>query len=395
MSKVIEHSNVKIWIGYLLLFAAIITPSPIFLNYGPFTGNIYYLITLMFLLIYFRNKFKLKLSYFTILFICVLFQAIGVVYWLELKLFLFSIYFLTAFVLVGFVLHQDYLDLFIKLASKFIIILLFGAFIGFFYTIFGGTELFHIINEDTRLNGFYLTTFSNSYVRTIIRPSGIYDEPGALSFIICMIAAMRKIRGFSEKGTWSILFLGFITFSVAHVIYCFFHFLAQTKTWKLKNILFLMASFLLIIFLINQSFLGVIFDEFFFNRFTIEDGRLVNIGNRPILFINAFNYLKDPIVFLFGLDVSCIIGDCSSKGYDATCCNPLAPLVWGGITLTFPYYLIFFFLFISSIKNFSFVSLGVLLLLFQRPEVMSYGYTLLIFILIYSILNKSKTNKYV
>lgn len=393
MSKVIEDSNVKIWIGYLVLFAAIITPSPIFLNYGPFTGNIYYLITLMFLLIYFRNKFKLKLGYFIILFMCVLVQMFGVIYWLELKLFLFSIYFLTAFILVGFVLHQDYLDLFIKLASKFIMILLIGAVIGFFYTILGGTELFHIINEDTRLNGFYLSTFSNSYVRSVIRPAGIYDEPGALSFIICIIAALRKIRGFSDKGTWRILFLGFITFSVAHVIYVFFHFLGETKTWKLKNILFLMASFLLIIFLINQSFLGIIFEEFFFRRLTIVDGELV-ADNRSQLFINAYNYIKDPIIFFFGLDVDCIIRGCSSKGYYDTCCNPLAPLVWGGLTLTFPYYLTCLYLIVSSIKNLSFVSFGVVLLLFQRVEVMTYGYALLIAILVFSIINKSKTNKY-
>ena len=71
-------------------------------------------------------------------------------------------------------------------------------------------ELFSIVNEDSRSNGFYLSTFSNSYVRGVIRPAGIYDEPGALSFVACIIAALRKIRGFSEKGTWIILILGLL-----------------------------------------------------------------------------------------------------------------------------------------------------------------------------------------
>lgn len=395
MSRIVEPVSIKYWIGYLLLIASIVTPSPFFLNYGPLAGNKYYLLILAFIIFYFGKKIKLKYNHILILSFFFLFQIFGILYWMELKLFIFQIYFISAFI-VASLLNINYLDFFIKISSKFVLILLIGAFIGFFYTILGGTEFFSILNEDTRSNGFYLSTFSNSYVRGVIRPTGIYDEPGALSFVACIIAALRRIRGFSEKGTWTILILGFLTFSIAHLIYVVFHFIQDLKKWKFKNILFLVSLFVLILFLIIQSPYGVFFDEFFFARLKIVDGQLVG-DSRSQLIINSYNFLKDPMVILFGLDVDCIVRPaiCQLKGYDQYGDNPLGPLVWGGITLTLPYYSICLYLLYKGIKHANFVIIGCFLLLLQRVEVMSYGYSLLIMILVFIIFEHFKKDKYV
>jgi hypothetical protein len=395
MSRIVEPINIKYWIGYLLLIASIVTPSPFFLNYGPLAGNKYYLLILTFIIFYFGKKIKLKYNHILILSFFFLFQIFGILYWMELKLFIFQIYFISAFI-VASLLSVNYLDFFIKISSKFVLILLIGAAIGFFYTIAGGLELFSIINEDSRSNGFYLSTFSNSYVRGVIRPAGIYDEPGALSFVTCIVAAMRKIRGFSEKRTWLILILGFLTFSIAHLVYVVFHFIEDFKKWKFKNILFLISLFVLILFLIMQSPYGVVFDEYFFARLKIVDGQLVG-DSRSQLIINSYNYLKDPVVILFGLDIDCIVRPaiCQLKGYNQYGDNPLGPLVWGGITLTLPYYSICLYLFYKGIKHANFVIIASFLLLLQRIEVMSYGYALLISVLVFTIQYNFKKDKYV
>jgi hypothetical protein len=394
MSNIIKADKFKIRIVYLLLIAGLITPSPIFLNFGPFKGNIYYLLILAYVLFSFIKNIRLNRNYIIIIFFFFLFQIFGILYWMELKLFIFQVYFISAFI-VASTLNINYFDLFIKISSKFILILLIGATIGFFYTISGGEELFSIVNEDSRSNGFYLSTFSNSYVRGVIRPAGIYDEPGALSFVVCIIAALRKIRGFSEKGTWIILILGFLTFSIAHLIYTFFHFLQSIKNWKFLNIFYLISIFVIIFIIIIQSPYGIFFDEFFFSRLKIIDGQLVG-DSRSQLIINSYNFLKDPLVILFGLDVDCIVRPeiCQLKGYDQFGDNPLGPLVWGGITLTLPYYSICLYLLYKGIRHFNFIIIGCFLLLMQRVEVMSYGYSMLILILVFTIIENYKKNEY-
>ena len=151
----------------------------------------------------------------------------------------------------------------------------------------------------------------------------------------------------------------------------------------------------MIFLVISQSALWDVFSQYFFARLKFEDGQMAG-DNRSALVINAANYLNAN-VFLFGLDVDCIVRPaiCQQKGYNQFGDNPLGPLVWGGITLTFPYYLIVFFSLFKGIKHVNFIYVGFFLLLLQRIEVMSYGYALLIAILTYVIILRHTRNKQV
>ncbi len=373
------------WLAILLVFASMVTSSPLFLNYGPFKGNIYYILILLIVIIVSYKRIRIKTQYIPIACLIIGLQFLGIVYWLEPKLFLFQIYFFMAWISI-FAMDDKDLNTFIKVASIFVLILLIGAVIGFLYTLGGGTEVFSIANEDTRSNGFYLTTFSNSYLGRIIRPSGIYDEPGALSFVICLVAALRKLRGFSNGFTWVILILGFFTLSIAHLIYVILHLFQDMRKWNLKSISIFILAGLMISLLISQSALWDVLSEYFFARLKFEDGQMAG-DNRSALVVNSVNYLNAN-VFLFGLDVDCIVRPaiCQQKGYNQFGDNPLGPLVWGGITLTFPYYLIVFWALIKGIKHVNFIYIGFFLLLLQRIDVMSYGYALLIAILTYVII---------
>jgi hypothetical protein len=272
----------------------------------------------------------------------------------------------------------------------FCLILLIGAILGFFYTFLGGEPFFYIKNEDTRLNGFFLSTFSNSYTLNIIRPSGIYDEPGALSFVVCLIVAGRKLLGKSNKHSWTLLILGFITLSLAHFIFVVCFLIEEMKGSNIKAIFRLILFAVLLFFIIFFSSLKEVFDIFFFARFKIEDGQMAG-DNRSALIKNALEYL-DFKTFLFGLDVDCIVRPeiCSQKGYNQFGDNPFGPLVWGGITLTLPYYLVSLFSAFYGFLKINFIYVGIFLLLLQRVDVMSYGYGLLIALIVIIGIKSSK-----
>lgn len=385
-----ERSETKrTWRIFLIVFSALITPSPIFLNYGPFKGNIYYLLSSLLIILFTFTFLRINKTYIIICGITLMLQALGIVYWSEIKLLVFPLYTYTAW-LVVFSLRKQDIHLFVHFSSIFILVLLIGGMIGFFYAFAGGTELFSIVNEDTRLNGFYLGTFSNSYLGKIIRPSGIYDEPGALSFVTCFLAAVRSTLNFSRKTTWIILILGFATFSAAHFIYVIFHLLQEMRKWKLKQMIIFIVIILFGTVAIGLSVFGSLFYEFLFWRFEVDDGQFAG-DNRSGLIINAYNYLNLN-VFLFGLDVDCIVRPaiCQMKGYNQFGDNPLGPIVWGGITMTFPYYLVVFYYLITGIQKINFMCLGLFFLLLLRAEVMSYGYALLIALVTFTIINKKK-----
>jgi hypothetical protein len=367
-------------VGILATFAAIITPSPLFPALTSITGNKYYVI-LVFLVgaLMYKNIIKSNFVLFCAITI-IFFQLLVTIYWEEPKLIILPFYFLSGLLLAA-AMQPTEIKKYVKYSSNILLLLLIGGAIGFIYTyFFNGEPLLYINNEDTRSNGLYLTTFSNWYVRGVIRPAGIYDEPGALSFIVCFIAATRHFVGAPKKLTWSLLILGLLTLSLAHIIYTILHLAEEfrTKGFRLKIVHWFILIILIIV--ISISPLSDALNEFVFSRFKVVDGMLQG-DNRSALIINAYNYMSWP-VFFFGLDADCIVKPaiCASKGYLQFGDNPLGALVLGGIFQFLPYYSVLIILFVIAIKKRSFIILGAMLLLLQRIEVMSFGYSLLILI---------------
>jgi len=325
------------------------------------------------------EKIRFGKLQFWLCFIVLFLAILNSFYW-TLPTFKILIYLITMLLLTSFVSDSSIMQ-FVKYSSKFHLIILYGGLLGFLYAIFGGDALFTILNEDGRQNGFYLSTFSNTYLNGFIRPSGIYDEPGALSFFVCLTVALRESYQLDRRCSWLLLALSFITVSLAHFIFVimFFIHVYRGRLVRAAWILIIISFLLLAIITIIDNPLSMIIKEFA-NRLTIKDGMLVG-NNRSALVINAINYM-DFRVFFFGLDGNCIANNelCDQSQYEQYGENPLTLLVHLGIFISLPYYVVLSALVYNSIKNINFVVFGVFLLLLQRPYVLSYGYVVIIII---------------
>ena len=374
---------------FLLLMASVVCVSPFFMSASIFKGNILSLICLI-LVFVLKNGISSKKALLGIS-ILVVFSCFNMVYWNQATIKV-AIYFCSALFIV-FLLSYDDLFKYTNYLTKLLLLMLVGAIIGFLYALSGGEALFYIANEDTALNGWYLTTFSKFNMNGITRPAGIYDEPGALSFMVCICVALRESLRMKRRDSWILMLAGFVTLSTAHVIF-FVLFWMKVK-WKnpkaiLTSILSLGVSLLLLMSFDNPVNTIV---SYSLNRFAIVDGAFVG-DNRSYLITAAYSYL-DIKTFLFGLDGDCIMGTpvCALQEPKYYCCNPLTLIVHYGAFLSLPYYITLGYLGFKAIQRTDLVILGVLLLLLQRPYVMSYGYALFLVLYVYAIGHKSMIGK--
>lgn len=117
----------------------------------------------------------------------------------------------------------------VEWATSLFLVFIILSIIGVLYHLMGGHSLFSLVNADGRDNNFYLSTFSNSETFTI-RPSAIYDEPGAFSFYICTLVIMRSRLRMSCQISAILLIGGMITQSITHVLFTLVWFF-----WAIKN----------------------------------------------------------------------------------------------------------------------------------------------------------------
>jgi hypothetical protein len=259
------------------------------------------------------------------------------------------------------------------------------SWIGFFYALNGGQALLYFNNPDGRQNGLFLTTLSNSQYGIVIRPSFIYDEPGALSFALCIVAMLREALGFPRAKTIFILIFGAITFSISHFIV-----LAIYLTWINKKAALSLAiiTAALVTTTMNISELS-----FFYDRFTVtSDG--VSGDNRSAQ-IENFQKIATPDIIAFG-NYKCQEREnrmCEEHGDISS--SPVTPLYLGGTLLLAVQVIIHMLLIYTAIKcrplRVSAVCISLLIL--QRPFFLSYGYQMMI-LLITSILVSSYDHEY-
>ena len=294
------------------------------------------------------------------------------------------IYFILALLVASYVSKQLMIR-YIELASRFHYWMLALAVPGFLYAYFGGDPIFTITNEDGRENGFCLSTFSNTYLLGFIRPSGIYDEPGALSFFLCMIVSLREAFCLDRKVSWRLLLLGFITTSLAHFVFVVLYAI-HAGIFRIKNALrlvFMVLAIVGIVYFTDSPLSSLVIS--LFSRFEIIDGTIAG-DNRTALLVNAISYLNLTVA-IFGLNGACILNspECIPGQYEQYGENPLTLMVHLGLSLSWPYYLALLYLLIKAVGVNRYLILGVLFLLLQRPNLLSYGYSIIIVLFIYSL----------
>jgi hypothetical protein len=365
---------------------AFILWSPVFSSITSLGINYYLFIQLLlilFFLIFKKEKISKNVLFTSLLLLAG--SALYVLYWGQgIKILFYPLIFIFSLFFVSF-LNKNEINSFIDIASVYIVILLIGGVIGFFYAFMGGEALFSITDAADRKIYYYLSTFTGSVKSTlgfnIIRVSGIYDEPGAFSFVVCVVALLRHVSGKNRKLTWAILISGFITFSLAHFVYVIFHLLSEKISFK--KILKLVIPIIVFLSIIIISNLGLIFDALILSRLEVTKSGEIRGDNRTEQLFDNIELLQEEKagVFVWGLDSDCVLNarECRNKFPSVGTSNPLTPLMRSGLILSWPYYLILITCILIAVrKRYYWVYFGLFLLLLQRPYVMSFGYSLLI-----------------
>ena len=369
-----EHGCSRVMVGLLFTFA-ILAWSPLWIVIG-FRGLIWVLGVMGAVAVHSSLTGRPMKRWVIAANICIFgLAAIPALYWGAIRVLVTPIFLVASLVLVGQSTRAE-VSRFVDIASWFLLVVLIGAVLGFIFAQAGGQPLLHFPNPDGRPNFLYATTFTNSVVGRVIRPAGVYDEPGALSFAVCLVAFMRHALNKDYRLSWLMLILGFITLSLAHLVFVAVFLLAEQFT--VRRVLVIASVVLLMAGAVFASGVDEVFRQRLLVRVAItESGELAG-DNRSRLMRNATAVIaEDWRVFAVGISPRCMLGSeaCEDR-VRSICCNPLATLAHHGILIAWPYYLLMVVAVgagVTGRAGLAFVAVALLFL--QRPNVLSIGYS--------------------
>jgi hypothetical protein len=265
---------------------------------------------------------------------------------------------------------------------------IFLSIVGFLYAYFGGEPVLAIENPDGRDNLLYLTTMSGSPIGRIIRPSWVYDEPGAFSFLICSTVALRHVLKMGSRGSLLLMIGGLITLSLTHflltVIYLILH-LGFLRTATLAALLVAGANFL-VPELEDLDFVSA--------RFVVEDGRLA--GDNRSEQIENFLAVAGIRTFFFG-NIECHARpDRSCDEHGDISSSPATPTYYGGLLLLLAQLATHAALLVVFVRRraFRLPALFLTILLLQRPYFAGFGYGLMTYICLFLMFKNPRTSSY-
>ena len=368
------HKNT---LAFVMLLYGLVMISPLFPYFG--IRGLFLTVALFMVVFLAFGGVRTRMSYwflFASLVVLVLACA-PTLYWMDGRYVVTSVFLIFSLFLLQLT-NLRVLDSFLTLATALMFVLLVGAVIGFVLALNGVQPLFDITNTDGRPNHFFYTTFTKIRWGNVIRPSGFYDEPGAFSFMVCAVAALRHLRGRDARVTWLMLGMGFVTLSLAHLVYVLIH--AMAEKLRFRNVVGIIATLLPLILV--AGYLGgfEIVEKRLLSRATItETGQLVG-DNRSWRMINAAEHMRrNPPSILFGAHPSCRFDqDACKEKFPLMGENPLSPLVMQGLFISWPYYLALVVLFMAPLLGRKYiVSMAFGALLLQRPYLLGIGYSLI------------------
>jgi len=297
---------------------------------------------------------------------------------------------------------KKFLPPLIDIATVFLFVMLIFSIIGFLYAFLGYQPLMSGAAPNGRMYYWYLTTgaVDNGIFGSIIRPQGIYDEPGGFSYVICTLCFLRILTKRSDVVTFVMLLLGNITFSMIHIMIFALFIVHLSVKYKMKKAFALYAAAVFAMLAFAYLPLRGPVNDLLVARFAINKATGHFDGNnRAYLLNNAMELAKkDNTVLLWGLprDADGLTVMDKMWGYGE---NPLAPALKFGIFVAWLYYFYLAFFALCGIvdrKNF-FVYLSIFMMLLQRPEFYRGGpaadLLLLFFTSCYSIKERINGNK--
>jgi len=364
-------------LAVVMVFYGLIMISPVLSHIGV-RGTFVTLVLFATLFVVFGGvEIRLKRWFLFLSMTVLVLACVPTLFWMDVRYTLASIFLIFSLFLLQ-LSDSRAMEWFLTLATGLMLVLLSGAIIGFILALNGAEPLFDVANTDGRPNYFFYTTFSVMRWGNVIRPSGIYDEPGAFSFMICAVSALRHLRGRDTRVTWLMLAMGFITLSLAHLVYVLLH--AMAERLRFRNVVGIAVTLLPL--MLVAGYLGGfdILEKRLLSRATITASGEVVGDNRSRKMANAAAHLgAHPGSILFGADPSCRFEQetCKDK-FPFMGENPLSPLVIHGVFISWPYYLVLSVLFIAPIFGRKYmVSFAYGALLLQRPYMIGVGYSLI------------------
>ena len=166
---------------------------------------------------------------------------------------------------------------FLKAFIRINIISLVLCFVGIILVVLGWTKLYssHEYNSDRMIfNYLFFFVKRTELMGLNIRPAGYYDEPGSFSFIIMLLLLLNRKFFKNFKWEYLMLFLTFVTTSLAHILtsllfITFYH----TTT---KRIIILISFSCLIIFTFQDFLLNSEYGEYFDSKTFVRIESILN-----------------------------------------------------------------------------------------------------------------------
>lgn len=278
--------------------------------------------------------------------------------------------------------HQLFLTLTkreaLKIVSWFTFALLAGGLVGMLYAYFVKQPLLEL-RVGYRTTYLYLTTFSFAEIGNFVRPSGIFDEPGALAMYAAMVSMFNDMLRQNRILNIAIVSLLIFTGSLAGLLVVVLYFLASNseRSFRKTSLVFIVLS-LGGYYIASNAFptnsLTSAIDTFYGERLQIVDGKL--IGDNRSNQVAEFFSLVDEDIILRGQKAA-------TKGYyfeDLTS-NPFSITFGYGLIISLPYFALLVWLVVITFRNRfrnSYTSLGLLFLLLQRPYIYHMSWSILI-----------------
>ncbi|WP_300494096.1 hypothetical protein [Marinobacter sp.] len=351
--------------------------NSVFMNILPLSG--YFVVALNAAAIVFLMTIKSRIVgslYVLVFFVSIFLSAMQAIYFSDLYYLAYSGFFFLSLFVVMLCSMKDLSVLVDILSIVFFLMLIFAIF-AFILALLGIDPVYVTENRDGRPLYYFYFSFTNSYYGNLMRPSGIFDEPGAFSFYISALCCLRVLLGKDERLTFYILLMGFITMSLAHVIFFFLYVISQARLRKVFNFRSVVLFF--VVFSAAFYFMGDIFYDMLFSRFDLGGDGLVAGDNRSNLIMNALQFIyENPKSILVGIGPECLLNHQSCAllmpHFNS---NPFEPLIRVGLLQSWLYYLLLLVAFIAPFFGRRyFVVFGFGLLLLQRPYLMHVSYSL-------------------
>lgn len=370
----------NLYVVFLVFSGLLVWMQPLVILGLPWSAMVIAFVGFLFLISIQLNR---PIKYWALLLVSlVLVTAIaGAVYHRAPALILSAVYFSVAVISLSLATGKE-IRRFVEVSSLVLLAILVGAALAGFLATAGFSPLMTVARPDSS-QIYSIYPFSLTLDTQIgNRPMGIYDEPGALAMVTAIIVFLRISFGLHRSITWVLAVMGFVTSSLAYLVFFIFLIISQFRiTSSLRSLLFLGLLVTLSAGFVASPIGANVISAFQARLVVTEDEEKVISGdNRTVLLLNAIGTVSSPnFPWWMGLE------DGSGRQvfqerYGHMGENVIAPIAHHGVLRSWPYYLFLFFSLFLIRGRKDMVFFGIVLLLLQRPYVMNFGYSLLFLI---------------